>query len=138
METGHTSLRNSANPWRSMVVVIAALLSTLCLLLWLPPDARGEATTEKVDETPGGQSYAAGELLVAYEETASEQVEKEVSEEAGAKIEENLKKLDAQLLAFPEVKKERSGEEREDVLAKKKVALEGEPGVASVEYNYVR
>ncbi|MGB3635745.1 MAG: S8 family serine peptidase, partial [Rubrobacteraceae bacterium] len=42
------------------------------------------------------------------------------------------------LLAFPEVKKERSGEEREDVLAKKKVALEGEPGVASVEYNYVR
>lgn len=134
-----TNPRNSAHLSQSLLTMLVGILVALCLLLWLSPNARGEAATaEKVDETPGGKPYAARELLVTYEEEAPERVEKEAPKEAGGEVEEEIEKLDSQLLTFSEVKAEGSEEEREDVLKRKKAALEREPGIASVEYNYVR
>jgi thermitase len=113
--------------------VIAALI-----LLWLSPDAWGADTTQSVDEDSRGVPTTSGELLVTYEPKASEQDVDEVVQEAGARIEEELPAPDAQLLSFPEVQNERSEATREEELQQTKEALEQDPDVRHVDYNYLR
>lgn len=137
LEQVRTHPRNWAGLSWSLVAMLVAVLAALCLLLWFPTNVRGK-TTEKVDKSPEGKPYAAGELLVTYEQEAPKRVEKEMPEEVSGKVEEEIEKLDSQLLIFPEVKKQGSKENRVNALEQKKAVLEEEPGVASVEYNYVR
>ena len=108
------------------------------VLVWLSPDARGATTVPKLDEDGQGNLYTAGELLVSYEPGASRQRVDEVVERSRGRVEEEIPVADAQLLSFPAIKQEQSGRVREEKLWKTKEALKKRPGVAHVDYNYLR
>jgi len=91
-----------------------------------------------VDHGPAGAPYAAGELIVTYEEEAPGRAVGSLDEEVGAKVEGDLPAIDARLFEFPEVEVEPSGEVREEKLAHIKKELEKDPAVESVDYNYLR
>lgn len=123
---------------RQMVVVLVTLLAASALLVFTPI-AWGQAPGEEaIDEDSGGAPYAAGELIVTYEEDVSEGEEGAAVEAEGAEIEEELPALDAKLVEVPEVKEERSGAAREEALERVKEDLEKDPAVEEVFYNYVR
>lgn len=115
-----------------MGVLFASLLGAALLLL-LSSTARAEPVA--VDRSPAGAPYAAGELVVTYEEAASDRAIESLDEEA--EVEQDLPELDARLLAFPEVKSDPSRESREQDLEQIKEDLAQDPAVESVEYNYL-
>jgi thermitase len=108
------------------------------VLVWLSPDARGAPGTAKIDEDRQGAPYAAGELLVTYEPGASLRHVDDVVGGSRARVAEEISASDARLLSFPAVKSEQSGRVREEKLRRAKVALQIAPGVAHVDYNYLR
>jgi thermitase len=117
-----------------MGVLFASLLGAALLLL-LSSTARAEPVA--VDRSPAGAPYAAGELVVTYEEAASDRAVESLDENADAEVEEDLPELDARLLAFPEVKSDPSRDSREQDLEQIKEDLAQDPAVESVEYNYL-
>lgn len=121
-----------AVPGRQISTLLASLLGALALLAFSPV-ARGE---DVVDHGPAGPPYAAGELLVTYEEEASDSAVESLDEEANAQVEETLPEIDARLFEFPEIKDEPSDRAREQALARIKEELERDPAVESVGYNY--
>ena len=122
---------------RQIGLVFAALLGAVVLLV-LSPAARGQPVEAAVDHDPAGAPYAAGELIVTYEEEAPIDAVGSLAEEARGEIKGNLPAIDARLLKFPGVKGERSREVRERDLARIKENLERDPAVESVDYNYLR
>ncbi|MGF1470586.1 MAG: S8 family serine peptidase [Rubrobacteraceae bacterium] len=77
--------------------------------------------------------------MVTYDEGPKASSKDElVRDEVGARVGGKVTEIDARLLAFPEIKKERSENAREKGLERKKAELEEDPGIAHVEYNYVR
>ena len=90
-----------------------------------------------MDESPSGAPYAAGELIVTYEEAASDAAVETLDEEAGARVEEKLPEIDARLFEFPQVKSDASRSSRERDLERIKDDLAKDPAVESVEYNYL-
>ncbi len=108
------------------------------VLLVLSPAARGQPVEAAVDHDPAGTPYAAGELIVTYEEEAPIDAVGSLAEEARGEIKGHLPAIDARLLKFPGVKGERSREVRERDLARIKETLERDPAVESVDYNYLR
>ena len=56
----------------------------------------------------------------------------------GARLAEDLSKIDAEVLPFPEVKDERNKEARQNAIKQKKQALERDPNIQSVSYDYLR
>lgn len=113
------------------------MLGALALLA-LSPAAWGQSADGAVDHGPAGAPYAAGELIVTYEEGASDGAVESLDEEVGAEVEGALPRIDASLFEFPEVEVEPSGEVREEELADIKTELEQDPAVESVDYNYLR
>lgn len=114
-------------------------LAAACLLVFLSArGASGQAGEGEVDEDPGGAPYVAGELIVTYEESIPEAPVERVTEEVESTVEDSLPAVDAQLLGFPEVKREGSREEREETLEDKKRELEQDPAVEAVDYNYLK
>lgn len=91
-----------------------------------------------MDYGPAGAPYAAGELIVTYEEGASDGAVESLDEQVGAEVEGDLPRIDASLFEFPEVEGAPSGEVREEERADIKTALEQDPAVESVDYNYLR
>ncbi len=81
-------------------IVLASLFAAVALLTFSPA-ARGEPAENAADRSPAGASYAAGELIVTYEEGASDNAVETLDEEAGAEVEESLTEIDAKLLEFP-------------------------------------
>lgn len=122
---------------RQTGVVLASLICALALLIFSSM-ARGEPAEDAVDQTPNGAQYAAGELIVTYKDEAPEPKVQALGEEDGAEVEKNFSELDAKVLEFPEVKRDASQSSRESELARKKEALEKDPAVEEVFYNYVR
>lgn len=124
---------------RQAGVFLAALLGAVVLLI-LSSSAQGQAApAEKaIDEDPDGAPYAAGELIVTYKESASEKKIGQIKQEAKAAVEEEISEIDTQVLEFPDLKNERAQRVREKNLERKKKALEEDPAVESVDYNYVR
>jgi thermitase len=122
---------------RRIGLVVAVLLGAV-LLLALSPAARGQPVEGAVDYDPAGAPYAAGELIVTYEEEAPLGAFGSLAEEARGEIEGHLPAIDARLLEFPGVKGERSREVRERDLARIKVNLQRDSAVESVDYNYLR
>ena len=122
---------------RRVGIVFVSLLGALALLAF-SPIAWGQSAEGAVDYGPAGAPYAAGELIVTYEEEASDNAVESLDEEAGAEVEEDLPAIDARLFEFPEVEGEPSGEVREENLATIKEKLERDPAVESVDYNYLR
>ena len=108
------------------------------VLVWISPDARGATTVPKVDENGQGDFYAAGELLVSYDHGASQRQVDHVVEGSQARVKGELSVADTQLLTFRAIKHERSGHVRKEKLRKAKEALQKRPGVAHVDYNYLR
>ncbi|MDQ3792818.1 MAG: S8 family peptidase, partial [Actinomycetota bacterium] len=90
-----------------------------------------------MDHAPAGAPYVAGELIVTYEEQASEGAVESLDEEVGAEVEEKLPEIDARLFEFPEVQGEPSQEARERDLQEIKQQIESDPAVESVGYNYL-
>ncbi len=122
---------------RQVGVVLVSLLGALALLAFSPA-ALGQSAEGAVDHGPAGAPYAAGELIVTYEEEAPDTAVESLDEEVGAEVEEDLPAIDARLFEFPEVEDERSGKVREENLASIKEDLENDPAVESVDYNYLR
>lgn len=90
-----------------------------------------------VDEDPRGVPYAAGELLVIYEEKVSARSAGTVGQEVGAEVGVQLPEIDAASLSFPEVEEIRDQGLREEALVEEKQDLEANPSVESVSYNYL-
>jgi thermitase len=101
-------------------------------------NAAGELSESDLDEDPEGNTYVAGELLVAYKQDTPQVTKDEVDQEVGAKVLDKFPQLDSSLVSFPEIKNEPSKEAREQALERKKQELEQDPNVAAVGYNYVR
>lgn len=121
--------------WGRFGAIVPLSLLALSLLLVPSSAGLGQSSGQESDEGSRDDPYAPAELLVTYTEDPEASTEDEqVREEAGAEIEEEAAKLDAQLLAFPEVEEESS----EENLERKKAELERDPRVESVDYNYVR
>ncbi len=121
---------------RQTGVVLASLLAA-ALVLVFSPTARAEPAEDAVDRGPSGAPYVAGELVVTYEEKAPGGAVESLDEEVGAEVEEKLPEIDARLFEFPEVQGEPSQEVREQDLQQLKEALEADPAVESVDYNYL-
>ena len=120
---------------RQIGLILAALLGAVVLLA---PAARGQSAVIAVDYSPSGAPYAAGELIVTYEEDAPVNAVESLEERARGEIEGQLPAIDARLLEFPGVKDERSRDVRERDLARIKENLQRDPVVKSVDYNYLR
>ena len=123
-----------ALPRQQLAVLFAALLGAVALLAY-PSAGKTEPAGGAVDHAPAGAPYAAGELLVTYEEEVAEEAVESLDEEA--EVEEEIPEIDAKLLEFPELKNERSREVREEELARAKEELEKDPAVESVDYNFL-
>jgi thermitase len=121
---------------RQVGVLLVALLGALALLAF-SPEARSQPAGDAVDHGPGGAPYAAGELLVTYEEQASDAAVESLDEEVGAEVGETLPEIDARLFEFPEIKGKLSEQAREQALARIREELERDPAVESVGFNYL-
>src|SRR5918995_1526153 len=130
MEGGMTVLVRQAG------VIVASLFACAVFLAYATA-ARGDPAENAVDRTPAGVPYAGGELIVIYEERASESAVESLDEEVDAEVEERLPEIDARLFEFPEVQDEPSSEARERDLAEIKQELEADPAVESAAYNYL-
>lgn len=120
---------------RHLGVLLVSLVAALALLL-ASSAARGETPGgDAVDEDGSGAPYAAGELLVTYEEDAPQSAPESLDAEAD--VEETLPQIDVQVVEFPEIKAQASEGAREQDLARAKAELERDPAVESVEYNYL-
>jgi thermitase len=132
-------MRLSAHPrneGRRQSSMIAAAILCAFLILSLAPGARGD-TRQRIDHDPTGAPYVTGELLVAYEPGVSEAAEDAVVRESGGRTLEDLPG-DVRLLSFPGVKREESGEAREQTLQRELRSIREEPRVEAADYNYIR
>lgn len=139
--SGTQGLSRRRHSARYVAAFFLALAAACLLVFTAANEASGQQPGEgTVDEDPSGAPYAAGELIVTYEEDEepdSPPVESLLQSVEGT-VEENLPSVDAQLLDFPEVKQEASRNARENLLEEKKQELERVPEVESVDYNYLR
>ncbi len=134
---------------RQTFVILATLIPALALLVF-SASVRSQPAEDLLDEDPSGAPYAAGELIVSYEEgsevAASSgrtldsvgRVLSSVEASDGASVVEEIPILDAKVIEFPEVKDDASQDDRESSLEEMKDELEGSPAVEGVYYNYVR
>jgi thermitase len=91
-----------------------------------------------VDRDSQGNPYVAGELIVSYKKGATGPATRAMAANAAdAQIEEDFPEIDAALLSVPEATNEISGEAHQGELERARRALEADPRVKSVEYNYV-
>jgi thermitase len=93
----------------------------------------------KIDEDPEGNPYVAGELIVSYKKGTTGPAARAAAaaNTADARIEEDFPEIDAAVLSVPEAANEISDEAREGNLGRAKRALEADPNVEAVDYNYV-
>lgn len=96
----------------------------------VPPERR-------VDEDAEGNPYVAGELIVTYDEQATDADEAGTNREAEARVKDDIPEIDAAVLTVPEVKGEPNEAARERDLELKKEMLEADPNVEAVDYNYL-
>lgn len=130
---------------RQTLVLLATLIPALALLVF-SASVKSQPAEDMLDEDPSGAPYAAGELIVAYDEGNAAQRSlasvnrtlSSVEEATGVEVEEDLPQLDARVLEFPEVKGDASQDSREESLEEMKQELEESPEIEEVYYNYVR
>lgn len=114
----------------SRIHVHLVLLSLLTLGLLVVSSDRSAQARSEVSHADTGRTK--GELLVAYHGSDTQ-----FENESGGHVEEKIPALNTRLVSFPEIKRKTSVEARA-ALEHKKIALSEEPGVISVDYNYVR
>lgn len=128
---------------RQTLIMSATLIAALALLVF-SASVRSQPAGVMVDEDPSGAPYAAGELIVVYEDGAqrplavAERSLSSIEEATGVEVEQDLPELDAKVLEFPEILGEPSQDSREGSLEEIKAELEESPEVEEVYYNYLR
>jgi thermitase len=104
-------------------------------------DRSGEKTRNsglKIARDPEGNPYVAGELIVTYKRGATGPTTRATMADAtDARVEEDFPEVDAALLSVPEATNEHSRETSEGNLERTRRALEADPNVEAVDYNYV-
>lgn len=120
---------------KQTLTLITALLGAVLIFT---TQASGEPSKQTTDKGPGGPQVATGELLVTYKQNSPKNERAATVRQVGAKTEKSLPRIEAQLLSFPEIKNDRSRENREQALEKRKNALEKKSSVKAVDYNYLR
>jgi thermitase len=124
--------------WRSSGAVVLALVVAL-LLLQAGVRAQEEGDGAPPLDSVGEATVVAGELIVTYEEGASEAAEDRALQAAPrAEVAEELEGANAEVVEFPRLKEDPPGEAREAALEEAKEELEDAPGVVAVDYNFVR
>lgn len=121
---------------RQMSVILAAIISAAILLV-SQGGAWGRPQSSPFDKTDG-KTYVAGELIVSFKPGTSGSTEDAAVRRSDARVSERLKGLNAEVLTFPGIKNDLPGKAREAALKQVKQSLQGAPGVASVDYDYVR
>jgi thermitase len=92
----------------------------------------------RIARNPEGNPYVAGELIVSYKKGATGPAARAVAANAAdARIKEDFPEIDAAVLSVPEATNENSGKARQEDLERAKRALEADPNVEAVDYNYV-
>jgi thermitase len=126
---------------RELSVLLGALLGVLVLLA-LQTVAQGQSSSASVAGEPvdasDGTIYIAGELIVTYEEKATEATEDNAVEDVDGEVEDEIEALDAEVVEIPAIQDDAPGEAREQKLADAKQDLENAPGVEAVDYDYIR
>lgn len=103
------------------------------------PGQSNEAHKELLlDKDPQGNPYVAGELLVSYKQGAFKKVKDAALKKVGWKVQKDFPEIGAQHISLAQVKSEPSQAARQAALLQMKKALEQDPDVKSVSYNYVR
>ena len=103
-------------------------------------EMKNESSELEIARDPEGNPYVAGELIVTYKKDATGSATRaavDAAPDAGAQVEEDFPEIKAAVLSVPEATNERSGEYREGNLERTMQALEADPNVAAVDYNYV-
>lgn len=122
---------------RRVTIFLALLFGVASLLASQAGAWSQEASPEEAIEAENGKTYAAGRLIVTYEPGATEAVESEAVEQVAGEVEGNIRGVEAEVVSLPGTADAPVGEAREDLrLAREK--LEDEPGVAAVDYDYLR
>ena len=93
----------------------------------------------RIDEDSEGNPYVAGELIVSYKKGSTSPAARAAvaTNAADARIEEDFPEIDAAVLSVPEAANEISGETSVGNLERARRALEADPTVKAVDYNYV-
>ena len=115
---------------------LTGLAGALLMLFLLAPWANG-TVREEVDQSAGVAPHVAGELLVIYETGTDAAAAEQLPAETKGEVEEEIPEIDTQVIEFSEVKDEPTEQEREQLLQQKKRALEKDPAVRSVSYNFI-
>ena len=103
-------------------------------------EMKNESSELEIARDPEGNPYVAGELIVTYKKDATGSATTaavDAATDAGAQVEEDFPEIDAAVLSVPEATNELSGAYREENLERTRQALEADPNVAAVDYNYV-
>lgn len=104
-------------------------------------DRSGEKTRGsgfRIARDPEGNPYVAGELIVTYKKGVTGPTTRAAMAAANdARVEEHFPEINAALLSVPEAPNERSRETVEGILERTRRALEADPNVEAVDYNYV-
>lgn len=130
---GADTVKPSHRAWAYLATSVV-----LCLLCLFWPDTSASAD-EKAVEGQQSTPYASDELLVTYAtDPDSFSADDEARQEVGAKVQDEIDSLDAQILTFPKIEEERSEQKQDRALESKKTELEQDPRVESVDYNYRR
>ena len=127
--------------WRQMGSIFGALLGAVALLLVLAPGAWGQdqpgPSGGLSDRDPdSGAPYAADELIVTFESGISETAREAVARTRGGCVKDEIPAIRAKTFSFPAVKNERARDARQEALERIKRALEQNPIVEAVDYNY--
>ncbi|MGH3085910.1 MAG: S8 family serine peptidase [Rubrobacteraceae bacterium] len=130
--------RSRYNSSRHTTVLLLAFAAACLLALAAARGASGQPGEGAVDEDPGGDPYAAGELIVTYKEDIQDTPVRSLASSVESTVEKSIPAIDSQLFDFPDIKQESSQEERERLLEEKKQELERDPSVESVDYNYIK
>ena len=107
------------------------------LSMVLAPVSGADPVRQKLDETSQGAPYASGELIVIYKPGAPRRAVEASDDKVAAKTKEKVPEIRTRLLTFPKIKDEKVREVREKALERRKQALERDPTVEAVEYNYL-
>ncbi|MGF1472682.1 MAG: S8 family serine peptidase [Rubrobacteraceae bacterium] len=102
-----------------------------------PAPKSSEPLERRVDESPKGDPYRAGELIVTYKPNTSERKERSVVGKVNGKTLDKSSDIEARFVAVPKVKAMGSERRRERTLLKQKKKLQRDPRVEAVDFNYL-
>lgn len=117
---------------QTVVAAFAAATFAIAGLLWATTAASGQSQSseQSVDQSPEGEPYVSGELLIAFEPGRAQAAEEAIQRSRG-EVEDRIPNIDTLKIQLPEQANERA-------LEGIRQGLESSPAVDSADYNYIR